>query len=249
MRLSSLAATAAIGLSLATTSACGADASKAQPGPDADVRAKIAERLDIKPEDIRPAPVPGLWEVASGTEVGYVSQDGRYYIDGDVFDMDSRVNVTDQRRKGARAAVLKDVKDADAIVFAPKDVKYTINVFTDVDCTYCRKLHAEIDQLNRLGVKVRYLMYPRNGPGSPGWKQAEAVWCSADRNDALTRAKRGEKISAPACKDPVADQYRLGRDAGINATPAIVTEQGDLIAGYMPAPRMVERLKVLAGQG
>jgi thiol:disulfide interchange protein DsbC len=249
MRLSSLAATAAIGLSLATTSACGADASKAQPGPDADVRAKIAERLDIKPEDIRPAPVPGLWEVASGTEVGYVSQDGRYYIDGDVFDMDSRVNVTDQRRKGARAAVLKDVKDADAIVFAPKDVKYTINVFTDVDCTYCRKLHAEIDQLNRLGVKVRYLMFPRSGPGSPGWKQAEAVWCSADRNDALTRAKRGEKISAPACKDPVADQFRLGQEAGINATPAIVTEEGDLIAGYMPAPRMVERLKVLAGQG
>lgn len=249
MRLTSLAATLAVGLSLATTSACGADASKAQVAPPADAKAKIAERLGIKPEDIRPAPVPGLWEVASGTEVGYVSQDGRYYIDGDIFDMDSRANLTDQRRKGARAAVLKDVKDSDTIVFAPKDVKYTINVFTDVDCTYCRKLHAEIDELNRLGVKVRYLMYPRNGPGTAAWQQAESVWCSPDRNDALTRAKRGEKITAAACKDPVADQYRLGREAGINATPAIVTEQGDLIAGYMPAPRMVERLKMLAGQG
>ncbi len=249
MRLTSLAATVAVGLSLATTSACGADASKAQPGAEADVKAKIAERLDVKPEDIRPAPIPGLWEVSSGTEVGYVSQDGRYYLDGDVFDMDSRVNLTDQRRKGARAAVLKDVKDSDTIVFAPKDVKYTVNVFTDVDCTYCRKLHAEIGELNRLGVKVRYLMYPRNGPGTAAWKQAAAVWCSADRNDALTRAKRGEQISAPTCRDTVADQYRLGREAGINATPAIITEQGDIIAGYMPAPRMVERLKVLAGQG
>jgi thiol:disulfide interchange protein DsbC len=118
-----------------------------------------------------------------------------------------------------------------------------------VECTYCRKLHAEIGELNRLGVKVRYLMYPRTGPGSPAWKTAEAVWCSADRNDALTRAKRGEKIVAAECKDPVADQFRLGQEAGINATPAIITEKGDLIAGYLPAPRMLERLKMLAGQG
>jgi thiol:disulfide interchange protein DsbC len=251
MRLTSLAATLAVGLSLATTSACGADAAKdaAATRPDADVKAEIAKRLEISPESIRPAPVPGLWEVSSGTDVGYVSQDGRYYIDGDVFDMQTRVNVTDQRRKGARAEVMKAVKDSDAIVFAPKDVKYTIDVFTDVDCTYCRKLHAEIAELNRMGVKVRYLMFPRSGPGSPAWKQAEAVWCSADRNDALTRAKRGEKVTAAACDDSVADQYRLGREVGINATPAIITENGDLIAGYMPAPRMVERLKALAGQG
>ncbi len=249
MRLTSLAATLAAVLSLATTSACGADATKGAPAPEADVRAEIAKRLEIKPEDIRPAPVPGLWEVSSGTDVGYVSQDGRYYIDGDVFDMASRVNLTDQRRKGARAALMKGVKDSDAIVFAPKDVKYTIDVFTDVDCTYCRKLHSEIAELNRLGVKVRYLMFPRNGPGSGAWKQAEAVWCSPDRNEALTRAKRGEQITAAACDDPVADQYQLGREAGINATPAIITEQGDLIAGYLPAPRMVERLKMLAGQG
>lgn len=249
MRLTSLAATLAVGLSLATTSACGADAAKGGARPEAEVKADIAKRLQIKPEDISPSPVPGLWEVASGTDVGYVSADGRYYVDGDIFDMDSRVNLTDQRRKGARAALMRGVKDSEAIVFAPKDVKYTINVFTDVDCTYCRKLHAEIDELNRLGVKVRYLMYPRNGPGTPAWKTAEAVWCSADRNDALTRAKRGERVAAAECKDPVADQYRLGQEAGINATPAIITEQGDLIAGYMPAPRMVERLKALAGQG
>jgi thiol:disulfide interchange protein DsbC len=249
MRLTSLAATVAVGLSLAATAACGADAAKGTPKPDAEVKAEIAKRLEIKPEDIRPAPVPGLWEVASGTEVGYVSGDGRYYIDGDIFDMDSRVNLTDQRRKGARVALMQGVKDSETIVFAPQDVKYTINVFTDVDCTYCRKLHSEIAELNRLGVKVRYLMYPRNGPGTAAWKQAEAVWCSADRNDALTRAKRGEKIVAAECKDPVADQYRLGREAGINSTPSIITDQGDLIAGYLPAPRMVERLKMLAGRG
>jgi len=244
-----MAATLVVGLSLATTSACGADAAKGGSRPEAEVKADIAKRLEIDPENIRPAPVPGLWEVSSGTDVGYVSEDGRYYIDGDVFDMDSRVNLTDQRRKGARAALLKGIEDKDTIVFAPKDVKYTINVFTDVDCTYCRKLHAEIGEFNRLGVKVRYLLYPRTGPGTVSWKEAEAVWCSPDRNDALTRAKRGEKVAAAACKNPVADQYQLGQDVGINATPAIVTDQGDLITGYLPAARMVERLRKLAGQG
>lgn len=214
--------------------------------PREDVRAKIAERLDVKPEDIRPSPVPGLFEVVSGSDVGYVSADGRFYVDGDVFDMETRANLTEERRKVGRAALLKGVRDEDTIVFAPKGYKYTVNVFTDVDCGYCRKLHAEITELNRLGIKVRYLMYPRNGPGSEAWTKAEAVWCSANRNDALTRAKRGEVVTAKACDAPVARQFELGRELGIRGTPGIITDRGDYIAGYMPAQRLAEHLKSLA---
>lgn len=229
-------------LILSSTAAVAAAAN----APSTDVRAAIAERLDVKPEDIRPSPVPGLFEVVSGTEVGYVSADGRFYIDGDVFDMATRANLTEERRRSGRAALLKGIHDEDTIVFAPKGYKYTVNVFTDVDCGYCRKLHAEITELNRLGVKVRYLMYPRNGPGTEAWKKAEAVWCSDNRNDALTRAKRGEAVSARACDTPVATQYALGQEVGIRGTPGIVTDRGDYIAGYMPAPRLVEHLKSLA---
>jgi len=214
--------------------------------PREDVRAKIAERLDVRPEDIRPSPVPGLFEVVSGSDVGYVSADGRFYVDGDVFDMETRANLTEERRKVGRAALLKGIRDEDTIVFAPKGYKYTVNVFTDVDCGYCRKLHAEITELNRLGIKVRYLMYPRNGPGSEGWTKAEAVWCSANRNDALTRAKRGEAVTAKACDTPVARQFELGRELGIRGTPGIITDRGDYVAGYMPAQRLAEHLKSLA---
>ena len=214
--------------------------------PREDVRAKIAERLDVRPEDIRPSPVPGLFEVVSGSDVGYVSADGRFYVDGDVFDMETRANLTEERRKVGRAALLKGIRDEDTIVFAPKGYKYTVNVFTDVDCGYCRKLHAEITELNRLGIKVRYLMYPRNGPGSEGWTKAEAVWCSANRNDALTRAKRGEAMTAKACDTPVARQFELGRELGIRGTPGIITDRGDYVAGYMPAQRLAEHLKSLA---
>ncbi len=221
----------------------------AETAPAGDPRAEIAERLGIAAEDIRPSPVPGLYEVSSGTEIGYVSTDGRFYIDGDVFDMASRSNLTEDRRKTARAGLVKSIRDDRAIVFSPKGYVYTINVFTDIDCGYCRKLHAEIDELNRLGVRVRYLMYPRSGPGGEAWQKAVSVWCAADRNDALTRAKRGEPVQAKSCDNPVADQFELGQELGIRGTPGIITESGDYIAGYMPAPRLVEHLKSLAKGG
>ena len=243
MRFLSLAATAVFGAALIAAAATGAETAKT------DIRAKIAEHLDVKPEDVKPAPVPGLYEVVSGTEIGYVSEDGRFYIDGDVYDMESRANLTESKRTASRASLLKSVRDQDTIVFAPGDYKYTIDVFTDVDCSYCRKLHADMPELNRLGVRVRYFMFPRGGPGSPSWKKAEAVMCSADRNDALTRAKRGEQVAASVCPSPVGRQYELGRDLGIRGTPGIFTEGGDYISGYMPPVRLVEQLKALAGKG
>ena len=250
MRLTSLAMVAVIGLTLLSTSACGADTGKAAAKPnEAEVKAAVAERLGIKVEDIQPSPVPGLYEVVSGTDVGYVSADGRFYVDGDVFDMQTRRNLTDQRRKEGRVALLKGIQDSDTIVFAPKDAKYTLDVFTDVDCTYCRKLHSQIDQFNSLGIKVRYLMFPRSGPGSPAWQQAQAVWCSADRRDALTRAKRGEHIEAKTCKDSVAKQYALGEELGVRGTPGIFTEDGEYIAGYMPPAQLLQHLKSLDDKG
>lgn len=243
MRTATWAACAAVGIGI-----CAAVAAAAGE-PATDSREAIAKRLDIKVEDVRPSPVPGLYEVTSGTEIGYVSTDGRFYIDGDVFEMESRANLTEARRQASRATLIKAVRDDRAIVFSPKGYLYTINVFTDIDCGYCRKLHSEMAELNRLGVRVRYLMFPRNGPGSEAWVKAESVWCSADRNDALTRAKRGEAVEPRSCDNPVAEQYELGRQLGIRGTPGIVTENGEYIAGYLPAPRLVEHLKALSPTG
>ena len=218
-------------------------AAAAPPAPDAEMRAQIAKRLEIEPGDVRPSPIEGLYEVSSGTEVGYVSADGRFYVDGDIFDMGSKANLTEDRRRQGRLALLASVRDQDAIVFAPNgQPRHTLTVFTDVDCVHCRRMHQEIDELNRLGVRVRYLMYPRGGPGTESWQQAEAVWCSADRKDALTRAKRGETLKAGKCATPVAAQYELGREVGINATPGIITETGEFLRGYSNAASLAAYL-------
>jgi thiol:disulfide interchange protein DsbC len=128
------------------------------------------------------------------------------------------------------------VRDEDAIIFAPRGTtQHTLTVFTDVDCVHCRRMHREIAELNRLGIRVRYLMYPRGGPGSESWQKAQDVWCSADRKDALTRAKQGEQLPAGKCAAPVAAQYELGREVGITGTPGIITEYGEYLPGYSSA--------------
>lgn len=226
--------------------ACAAWLAFAVPAVAADVRAEIARKLDIRVEDVKPSPVPGLFEVSSGAEIAYVTADGRFYIHGDVFDMDTRDNLTDRRRNSVRAGLLAAFPDSDAVIFGPADARYTIDVFTDVDCTYCRKLHSEIAEINRLGLRVRYLMYPRSGPGTDSWRKAEAVLCAKDRRDALTRAKRGENLPKAGCKtDAVTRSFQLGQDVGISGTPGILTAGGDLIPGYMPPNALADRVKRL----
>jgi thiol:disulfide interchange protein DsbC len=128
------------------------------------------------------------------------------------------------------------------IVFKPQKVKYTITVFTDVECGYCRKLHSEIAQLNDRGVQVRYLAYPRAGPGTDDWAKMEAVWCSTDRKKAITEAKAGKAVKAAQCATPIAKQFKLGEQLGVRGTPAIFTDSGEYIGGYLAPDQMVSKL-------
>jgi thiol:disulfide interchange protein DsbC len=213
----------------------------------ADPRADIAKKMPgVTVDQLKATPIPGLYEFSKGADVGYVTSDGRYFLGGDLYDIKEGVNLTDQRRSDVRRKVLSSLSESELIVFSPKDPKYTITVFTDVDCGYCRKLHSQIADLNRMGVRVRYAFYPREGPGSEAWKTAEAVWCSADRQDALTRAKRGEAIKAKDCgATPVAREYQMALDLNVHGTPGIFTPAGDYISGYLPPQELVAHLKSL----
>ena len=217
--------------------------------PSADPRVALLKRLPVgsKIENLRPSPIPGIYEFAQGAEVSYLTVDGKYFFDGNLYDMDSRENLTEVQRARARVALIGAVPESQMLIFGPKNPLYTITVFTDVDCAYCRKLHSEMAELNRLGVRVRYMFYPRTGPNTESWKKAEVVWCSPDRNAALTRAKAGEQLDlSKACATtPVAREYALGQSIGVRGTPAIVTEKGDYIEGYMSPRELVQQIKEL----
>jgi thiol:disulfide interchange protein DsbC len=232
-------------LGLATLGA--ARAESADPAPDPRLALLKLLPAGSKLEDLRPAPIPGLYEYSQGADVSYITADGRYYLDGNVYDMGTRENLTEARRTKARVAMISAVPESQMLIFAPQKTQYTITVFTDVDCGYCRKLHSEMAELNRLGVRVRYMFYPRTGPNTESWHKAEAVWCAADRNEALTRAKAGAAVdTSKSCgPTPVAREYALGQTIGVMGTPAIITEGGDYINGYLPPHDLVERIKEL----
>jgi thiol:disulfide interchange protein DsbC len=218
-----------------------APATRPAPIP-ADVRARVVSKLHgAGPGDVAATPIPGLYEVTMGGVVAYVSEDGKYLVSGNVYDLDTQSNLTATRRNAARASVLASVREDQMIIFGPPNPKMTITVFTDVDCGFCRKLHSQIADLNKAGVRVRYMMYPRTGPGTESWKKAESVWCAADRKDALTRAKKGDPVKSKACGDAVIKaQYEMGGDLGVEGTPAIFTQNGDYIGGYLPPQELVE---------
>lgn len=212
-----------------------------------DPRAAIAAKFPgMKPEQVKPSPVKDIYEVIIGADTAYVSADGRFLFSGDLYDIDSRTNLTEAGRATQRSSALAKLDERDMIIFAPNNAKHTITVFTDVECGYCRKLHSEIAQLTKLGIRVRYLAYPRAGPGTDDWHKMEAVWCAKDRKNAITRAKQGESVRAPDCgATPVAKQYELGEQLGVRGTPAIFTAGGDYIGGYLPPNEMAKQLDQL----
>ena len=209
------------------------------------VRAKISDMFDaIEPEHIKESPVSGWYTIQKGSVVAYVSADGRYLLQGDLIDLDQQVNVSEQSRSDARRELLAAVSDDQAIVFSPASPKYTVSIFTDVDCTYCRRLHNQIEEYMAEGIAVRYYLYPRNGPSSRAWITSEEVWCASDQQNALTMTKLDRKFESSDCDaSAVSEHYVMGQEVGLSGTPAIVLEDGELIGGYLPPAQLKARLE------
>ncbi len=213
-------------------------AEKTDPGLE-QARAAMQKILpDLDPKAVQPSPVPGIYQVFLPPQLFYISADGRYAFDGDIIDLHTNTNLSTPVRDRLRLAAIENVGEKNMIIYGPKDAKHTITVFTDIDCGYCRKLHSEMDQYNKAGIRVRYLAYPRAGINSNSYNKAVAVWCAEDRNAAMTEAKQGKDPEPKTCDNPVAMEYELGQRLGIRGTPAIVTGRGQIIPGYVPADRL-----------
>ena len=209
---------------------------------DADeAKARILEQFpELTADNLTPTPMEGLYQISMGGRVAYVSADGRYLIQGDLFDVEAEVNLTEQSRIQARLDAVNAVSESSMIVFEQPAAVHTVTVFTDIDCGYCRKLHRQIADYNAEGIRVRYMFFPRSGPNTDSWFKADNVWCADDRNSAMTRAKAGETIESDDCgATPVDQHYQLGQDLGIRGTPAIITDGGQLIPGYVPPSELL----------
>jgi len=197
---------------------------------------------DVAPDHITPSPVKGISEVLLGPRVFYVTNDGRYLFQGSLIDLKTRVDISEDRRKHIRLDALNQVGEDKMIIFPAKESRHIVTVFTDVDCTYCRKFHREINQYNERGITVRYLLYPRTGVNTPSYYKAVSVLCDADRQKALTRAKAGEELEQRNCDNPIKEHMQLGTLMGLKGTPAIVMDDGEMLPGYVPADKLAQAL-------
>jgi thiol:disulfide interchange protein DsbC len=234
---------AAVLIGAASCSAVAADAE------DAKVRAAIESLVPgAKVDSIAEAAMPGFYEVSLQGQLVYVSADGRYLLQGSVYDIATKTDLTEASRAVQRRNALKSLGSDKRISYAPVSPKHTVTVFTDIDCGYCRRMHQQMPEYNKLGIAVEYLFFPRAGVGSESFDKAVSVWCAADRNVALTEAKAGKELDKKECRNPIEEEYALGNQIGVSGTPAVITENGTQVGGYLAPEQLLQRLDQLAAK-
>ena len=204
-----------------------------------------------QPDSIKPAAFPGMYEAIYGPQIIYISADGRYMLEGDLYDLKNQINLTETKRRAARAKLVRDMDEKDMIIFSPPadKVKFTITTFTDIDCGYCRKMHKQMKQYNELGIAFRYMAYPRSGINTPSYFKAVSVWCAKDRQAAMTEAKSGVNPPRVECDNPVKKHMEAAKLVGVSGTPTLVLESGRVIPGYVEPNRLLKILQQLKTQG
>lgn len=205
-------------------------ASSALAGNDAHLQKQL-EAVGATNVKISDSVLPGFKTAVSDQGMAQISEDGRYLIQGKVFELKDgkAVDITYQ-------ALMEQLKalEPEMIVFPAKDSKYTVTVFMDTSCHYCHILHSKIKEYNDLGITVRYLAFPRGGLNSQTAKQMETIWTAKDRVFALNEADKGELPKQLKTPEIVKKHYQLGLKLGITGTPSIVTTQGEVLPGYIP---------------
>ncbi len=196
---------------------------------------------NVKVSRITETPIAGLYEVIVGTQVVYMSVDARYMIEGDLFDMKTSRNMSEEAKSVIRLAVIEKLGADNMLVYKPEKVKNTITVVTDIDCPYCRRLHSEIPDYMKNDIQVRYIFMPLKGAAD--MKKTVSVWCADDQQLALDVAKAGGKVEEKTCDNPIKEHLALARELGVRGTPAILLEDGRLLPGYVPINKLVVEIR------
>lgn len=195
----------------------------------------------VQPTKISKTPIEGLYEVIVGSQVVYMSVDSRYMIEGDLYDLKTKKNISEGAKSVIRLAAINKLGEENMLIYKPEKVRNTITVITDIDCPYCRKLHSEIAEYMKNDVEVRYIFMPLKGAAD--MKKTVSVWCSDNQQLALDMAKAGSDIEEKDCDNPIKQHLAIARELGVRGTPAILLENGELLPGYVPVNRLITEIR------
>jgi len=206
---------------------------------------EVLLKRGMQADEITATQISGLYAVRDGSKILYLSADGRFLLHGELYDLSTGEpeNLTEKSLQGLRKQLINSVPANEFITFKAKNEKYQINIFTDIDCGYCRKLHSELDDYLAEGITINYLFFPRAGLNSDAYQKAVSVWCADDKNEAMTTAKMGTGVlEKKTCKNPVKEHMALGDKIGVRGTPMMVTNDGTVFPGYVPAKQLAKAL-------
>lgn len=206
------------------------------------LRSALAKTMpNVRPTKITHSPIEGMYQVIVGTQVVYMSVDAQYMIEGDLFNLRTQENITEDAKSAIRLKTLDELGDESMVIYRPEKVENIITVITDIDCPYCRRLHGEIPDYMKNNVEVRYVFMPLKG--ADDMKKTVSVWCSDDQQLALDIAKAGGEIDEKKCDNPIQKHLSVARDLGVRGTPAIILEDGQMLPGYVPYDKLVAELR------
>lgn len=232
----------------ACVAALGLLAATAVRADEADIRKTFAERFQNLPkiDEIRPAPVAGLWEVRIGTEVMYTDAKGSYLIQGSIIDTATRKDLTQERIDKLTAIDFASLPLKDAIVWKNGNGKRRIAVFADPNCGYCKRL--EKDLVNVKDVTVYTFVIPILGGDSP--EKSRSIWCAKDNTTTwrswMIDGVAPQRAMGQCDTTAIERNAALARKHKVNGTPAIVFEDGTRAPGAIPAAEIEKRLAAQA---
>ena len=235
-------------LFIATAIALMTCAASAQPDLNSVSERLVKSMPGLTVDSISESAIPGLYEVVSGGEVAYVTSDGGHMIQGTLFNVPERKNLSEKALSAQRAKALGTIEKSSLVTYKAKGKeKHTITVFTDPSCPFCVRLHGEIPKLNEMGVTVRYALYARSGNGTLTSRQLSEVICSVDKKAAVDRffAAPSSNSTGAECKqaDGLERIAKVAQQVGLKGTPHIVTDKGFASSGYMSAPELLRTLQ------
>ena len=209
------------------------------------LKLRVTSEPLAQPQETR---VDGVYQTRIGNRYGYLIEGGRYIVIGEMIDLKMAQNLTELSHRNLVVEEFANFPSEGTIVFpAEKEERAVLNVLTDTSCGYCQVLHKEVKFLQAAGISVRYFPYPRGGSRGPGYDDLRRVWCSDDKREAMSIAKKaspGELSENGACAEAEAvdKSYKLGNRLGINGTPALYAGSGAAFPGYVPYQQLGPQL-------
>jgi thiol:disulfide interchange protein DsbC len=230
-------------LTIALLTAISASTVHAQSGVEQKVKNELQKQLGERAQisAVRSTPVPGLYEIVIGNDVLYADATARYLIQGEIVDLKTGTNLTEQRSHDLNRIKWSDLPLNDAIKVVRGKGSRQIAVFADPNCGFCKKLEKSFQQLDN--VTIYTFLVPLLSADSA--TKSKQIWCAADRNKAWNAwMLENQTPTGPGdCGTPLDRNTSLAKKLGVAGTPAMFFVDGSRIAGAVPLAQIEKKLK------